>query len=110
MWQGEVTGGLVAARAVVEELDPPHTVRMGHYRGSLKSFLNPNDNDFAASTCLHTLYLGPWWETNTRNAQRLQGNNSLTLFYWCSHGTAPQWKNQLFVGSINMGNNLWQSP
>lgn len=35
--------GVVAAQATLGQLEPPHIVRLAHHRGSLKSFLNPND-------------------------------------------------------------------
>lgn len=35
--------GVVAAQAILKQPEPPHIVRLGHHRGSLKSFLNPNE-------------------------------------------------------------------
>lgn len=100
---------VVAAQAILEQLEPPHFARLAHHRGSLKSFLNPNDRTLQQGlicTCCNWALGGK----QALNAQRLQGKKSLAHFYWCSHETAPQWKNQLLVGAINMGNNLWQSP
>lgn len=35
--------GVVAAQGILEQLEPPHIVSLGHHRGSSKSFLNSND-------------------------------------------------------------------
>lgn len=35
--------GVVAAQAILKQPEPPHIVRLGHHRRSLKSFLNPNE-------------------------------------------------------------------